>query len=255
MQYFCVNKIMARILNRDALGRRTGGVVWHTQGSGKSLTMVFLAKSISLCKEILEYKIVLVTDRINLDNQLRKTFQQCGREPVQAKTGTHLAELIRSHQSRIITTVINKFEAAVGKQFAKNKDSNIFVLVDEGHRGQYGEFHAQMRKGLPNACYIGFTGTPVMKKDKNTVNTFGGMIDTYTIKQAVDDGAVVPLLYESRLVEQDVTAKALDDWFERTTRDLTQKQVADLKRKYATTDQLNKAQQKIQRLIPPLPFW
>jgi type I restriction enzyme R subunit len=247
-QYFCVQKIMRRIRERDEAGKRAGGVVWHTQGSGKSLTMVFLAKAIALSGEMPNYKIVLVTDRVDLDNQIYGTFKACGKEVEQAKTGKDLAEKLRTNKQRIITTVIDKFEAAVGRQNARNEDANIFVLVDEGHRTQYGAMHARMRQALPNACYIGFTGTPVMKKDKDTVRQFGGLIDVYTIEQAVADQNVVPLLYEGRYVEQEVDAKAIDTWFERITADLNETQIADMKAKYSTADQLNKAAQKVQRI-------
>jgi type I restriction enzyme R subunit len=247
-QYFCVKKIMKRIMDYEAGGQRKGGVVWHTQGSGKSLTMVMLAKAVALEPKIQNPRIILVTDRIDLDDQLYDTFRHCGKEPVQARTGRDLLELITAHRERIITTVIDKFEAALGRQEITEKDPNIFVLVDEGHRTQYGPLHAKMRKVLPQACYIGFTGTPVMKKDKNTVQKFGGLIDTYTITQAVEDKSVVPLLYEGRHVEQKVDAESIDNWFEKITERLTKEQAADLKRKFATTDQLNKAEQKVARI-------
>ncbi|GBE37829.1 type-1 restriction enzyme R protein [bacterium BMS3Bbin08] len=247
-QYFCVKKIMDRITTIDNMGKRSGGVVWHTQGSGKSLTMVMLAKAIALEPAIENHKIVLVTDRIDLDDQLYRTFHHCGKELEQARTGKHLIELIGGHKERIITTIIDKFDAAVGAKDAKNTDPNIFVLVDEGHRGQYGPLHAKMKKVLPNACYIGFTGTPVMKKQKNTIATFGGLIDSYTIDQAVKDKAVVPLLYEGRHVEQRVLSESIDSWFEKITEKLSKAQAADLKKKFATTDQLNKAEQKVMRV-------
>ncbi len=244
-QYFCVKKIMARIRTRQGGDRRRGGVVWHTQGSGKSLTMVLLAKSLAMRADLLDYKIILVTDRVDLDNQITATFSHCGREVVQAKNGKHLAKILQGTKQRIVTTIIDKFEAAVGRHAARNENPDIFVLVDEGHRGQYGPRHAQMRRALPNACYIGFTGTPVMKKDKNTVEKFGGLIDAYTIDQAVKDKAVSPLLYEGRHVEQRVDSIGIDAWFARITEKLSKAQAADLKKKFSTTDQLNKAAQKI----------
>lgn len=248
-QYFTVRSICDRVHRAGEDGKRLGGVVWHTQGSGKSLTMVMLANAIATATGIDDYKVVLVTDRVDLDDQLYKTFRHCGTEPVQAKTGKHLAELIGSHKSRIITTVIDKFEAAVGKHAVRNENPNIFALVDEGHRGQYGEMHAKMRKVLPNACFIAFTGTPVMKKEKHTIEKFGGLIEpTYTIRQAVEDKAVVPLLYEGRHVEQKVEKESIDEWFERLTDRLSKEQCADLKKKFTTTDQLNKAQQKVMRV-------
>lgn len=248
-QYYCVKNIMERIRTFDNEGRRIGGVVWHTQGSGKSLTMVMLAKAIALEPTIENHKIILVTDRIDLDDQIYKTFHHCGKEVEQAKTGKHLMEMIEGHKERIITTVIDKFDAAIGTKEFCNSDPNIFVLVDEGHRGQYGPRHAKMRKTLPKACYIAFTGTPIMKKDKNTVIKFGGLIQpSYTISQAVKDKAVVPLLYEGRHVEQKVDSESIDSWFDKITQNLTKEQAADLKKKFATTDQLNKAKQKVMRI-------
>lgn len=247
-QYFCVRKILDRIRVKHQDNRRQGGVVWHTQGSGKSLTMVMLAKGLALEPGLENFKIILVTDRVDLDDQIYKTFHGCGAEVMQARTGRHLAELIGDHKERIITTVIDKFEAAVGNNTARHDQPNIFVLVDEGHRGQDGELHARMRKVLPNACFIGFTGTPILQKDKNTLEQFGGLIDTYTISQAVRDKSVVPLLYEGRHVDQKVDSASIDAWFDRITVNLSQEQRADLKKKFTTTDQLNKAQQKVMRI-------
>ncbi len=246
-QYFCVRKILERISVREKNGKRKGGVVWHTQGSGKSLTMVILAKCIALEKEISEHKIIIVTDRIDLDKQIKDTFQHCEKEVVQATTGKELSELLQGNKDRIITTIIDKFEASVGRSVI-NENPNIFVLVDESHRGQYGPRHAKMQMVLPNACYIGFTGTPVMKKDKSTMEKFGGLIDAYTIDQAVKDHSVVPLLYEGRHVEQTVDAKGIDAWFQKITSKLTKEQAADLKKKFATTEQLNKTEQKIKAI-------
>ncbi|MCK4869826.1 MAG: type I restriction endonuclease subunit R [Gammaproteobacteria bacterium] len=247
-QYFCVKKIMERIHTRDHEGRRQGGVVWHTQGSGKSLTMVMLAKLIVFSANIPDEKIVLVTDRIDLDKQIRDTFRDCEVEVERANTGRELAELLQGTKQRVITTVINKFEAAIGRHAMQNSSDNIFVLVDEGHRTNYGKFHANMRRVLPKACYIGFTGTPVMKKNKNTIEKFGGLIDAYTIDQAVEDKAVVPLLYEGRHVEQYVDAKGIDAWFDKITKNLSKEQVLNLKKKFSTTDQLNKTEQKVKAI-------
>jgi type I restriction enzyme R subunit len=228
-QYFCVRKIVERIRQRDEDGRRQGGVVWHTQGSGKSLTMVMLARAIARM-ELPDYKVVLVTDRVDLDDQIYGTFKSCGIEPVRATTGRNLAELLEGPKSRVITSIIDKFETAVARCSVENASPNVFVLVDEGHRGQYGALHGRMRKALPNACFIGFTGTPVLKKEKDTISRFGGLIDSYAIRQAVADGAVVPLLYEGRDVEQYVDRQAIDRWFEIITQTLTAEQRTDLKK-------------------------
>ena len=247
-QYFCVNKILDRVQETQHDGTRRGGVVWHTQGSGKSLTMVMLAEALALERSIIDFKIILVTDRVDLDDQIYKTFHHCGTQPIQAKTGKHLEQLLTDNKARIITTVIDKFELAVGKAGVRNEHPNIFVLVDESHRGQFGELHAKMRQALPNACFIGFTGTPVMKGDRNTIDRFGGLIDAYTLEQAVQDKAVVPLLYEGRHVDQKVDSEALDDWFERITAPLSDEQKSDLKKKFSSSDQLNKAEQKVMRI-------
>lgn len=245
-QYFTVNRLLQRIKERDQEGRRKGGVVWHTQGSGKSLTMVMFAKGLALETGLHDHRIILVTDRIDLDSQIKGTFEHCGLEPVKARTGSHLVELLKARKERVITSLINKFEASASVKGARFDDPNIFVLVDESHRGHFGTMHAKMRKVLPMSCYIGFTGTPVMKKDKSTVNKFGGLIQpTYTITQAVADEAVVPLLYEGRFVPQDVDQDAIDRWFEKITENLSKAQTADLKRKFATSDHLQRAEQRI----------
>ena len=246
-QYFCIKKIILRIRLRDDEGRRKGGVVWHTQGSGKSLTMVMLAKAI-VREDLPDYKIVLVTDRVDLDDQIYKTFRHCDMEPDRARSGRHLAKLLEGAKSRVVTTIIDKFETAVVKCELRNESDNVFVLVDESHRGQFGAMHTRMRKALPNACFIGFTGTPVKQKEKDTIRRFGGLIDTYTIRQAVEDKAVVPLLYEGRDVEQQVDRKTIDRWFDQLTQNLTTEQRADLKKKFSTKDQLNKAEQKVKEI-------
>jgi type I restriction enzyme R subunit len=246
-QFFCVRRILERVRHRSFDGSRRGGVVWHTQGSGKSLTMVMLAKALALDlprEGVDEFKVLLVTDRVDLDDQIYGTFKNCGTEPVQAMTGRHLAKLLSDHQSRIITAVIDKFETAL-QVGPRVENENIFTLVDESHRGQFGEMHTRMRRVLPKACFIGFTGTPVIKKEKSTINKFGGLIHSYTIKEAVDDKAVVELLYEGREVPQTVDAAQIDRWFEEWTESFSKKQKADLKKNYATSGQLNRTEQKV----------
>ena len=245
-QYFAVKSIVERVRKIGPDGRRLGGVVWHTQGSGKSLTMVMLAKSLALEPEITSPRLLLVTDRVDLDEQIKKTFHHCGLEPAQALTGKHLARLITQGRENVITTVLDKFDAALKAAEFKDDSPNIFVLVDESHRSVYGEAGAQMEKVLPKACFIGFTGTPLMKREKNTARRFGGIIlPAYTIDQAVKDKAVVPLLYEGRHALQEVRDNAIDKWFAVATAELNDAQRADLKRKFATADQLNKAQSRI----------
>lgn len=243
-QYFAIKKTIARI-NHLEEGKRKGGVIWHTQGSGKSLTMVMLAQAIALEKSIRNPKIILVTDRIDLDDQITKTFQKCGRTVENATTGQRLIELLESKSDAVVTTIINKFDAAVRKLKQPLLSPDIFVLVDEGHRSQHGMFNIDMQKTLPNACYIAMTGTPLFKKDKSTALKFGGIIDSYTVDQAVKDKAVVPLLYEGRYAVQKVNESPIDNFFSMISEPLTDYQKADLKRKFSRADQLNIAEQKI----------
>jgi len=244
-QYFAVRKIIERVQQRDAEGRRQGGIIWHTQGSGKSLTMVMLARALALDLGIRSPRIVLVTDRVDLDKQLGNTFAACGLAPERAETGRHLLELISEDKSHIITTLVHKFDKALSGRRFKDESADIFVLVDESHRTQLGLFAARMRQMFPRACYIGFTGTPLLAREKNDVGRFGGIIDTYAIDQAVRDGAVVPLLYEGRLVEMDQDQKAIDLWFERHTQGLSNAQKADLKKKYARASMLNETERVV----------
>ncbi|MDY6854201.1 MAG: type I restriction endonuclease subunit R [Thermodesulfobacteriota bacterium] len=249
-QYFTVHDIMRRALQAPCDKPRPGGVVWHTQGSGKSLTMVMLAKSLALHPDILNPKIVLVTDRIDLDDQIWSTFRACGLEPEQAKTGKHLTGLILDHRTHVITTLIHKFTTASSNKILSHVGRDTFVLVDEGHRSQYHEQHARMRLALKGACFIAFTGTPLAKSAKrNTFSQFGDLFKPpYTISRAVEDKAVVPLLYEARHVPQKVDGNAIDSWFEKITLGLTNDQSADLKRKFSTERQLNKATQKVRMI-------
>jgi type I restriction enzyme R subunit len=243
-QYFAVKKSMKRILQIDG-GRRNGGVIWHTQGSGKSLTMVMLAQAIAMEKSIRNPKIVLVTDRTDLDTQITGTFRKCGMFVENATTGQRLVELLESKSDSVVTTIINKFVAAIKKIGKPLLSHDIFVLVDEGHRTQHGTFNIEMQKTMPNACFIAMTGTPLFKKDKSTAAKFGGIIDAYTVDQAVKDKAVVPLLYEGRLARQIVNASPLDTFFEMVSEPLTEYQKADFKKKFSRADQLNGAEQKI----------
>ncbi|MBL37667.1 MAG: restriction endonuclease subunit R [Xanthomonadales bacterium] len=244
-QYFAVRRILGRVARPAEDGRRRGGIVWHTQGSGKSLTMVMLARALAMHPAIRNARIVLVTDRVDLDKQLRNTFAACGLTPERATSGRHLLSLLAEDQSHIVTTLVHKFDKALAHGQFQDMSRDIFVLVDETQRHQLGNHAARMRQMLPNACYIGFTGTPLLAKEKSDVQRFGGIIDTYAIDQAVADGAIVPLLYEGRMVELEQNRSAIDTWFERHTRDLNNEQKADLKKKYARAEMLNKADQVI----------
>lgn len=232
-QYFAVNKAIISTLDAASeRGDRRGGVVWHTQGSGKSLSMVFYAGK--LVQRLDNPTIVVITDRNDLDEQLFGTFagakQLLRQEPVQAQSRDHLKELLRVASGGIVFTTIQKFlptdGGAVYDELSDRK--NIVVIADEAHRTQYG-FEAEVREivdkntkevvgqriaygfakylrdALPNATYVGFTGTPIEKEDKNTPQVFGDYIDKYDIKDAVDDQATVPILYESRLAKVNLT--------------------------------------------------
>lgn len=249
-QFFGIRKAVERIKQFDVSGTRKGGVIWHTQGSGKSLTMVMLGRALALDPGIANPRLIIVTDRDDLDKQIKDTFKSCDMEPKRATSGADLLQLIRN-KTPLITTIINKFDTALRNGDFADEDANVFVLVDESHRSQtgkfggHGQFAMKMRRLLPKACYLGFTGTPLLKKDKNTLSSFGGLIHKYAIDEAVADGAVVPLLYEGRMVEQKVSGEVIDKWFEKISGGLTDEQKADLKRKFSRLDALNKTTQAI----------
>ncbi len=234
-QYFGVRRAIERLQQRDDAQRRRGGVIWHTQGSGKSLTMVMLADAI--VRTVPTARLVLVTDRVDLDAQLRDTFRAAGKTVEQARTGRHLLELITA-RTDIITTIIDKFDSGLNADARfRDDDADVFLLVDESHRSQNVEddesMHARMRRVFPRGCYIGFTGTPLLKAERSTFDRFGGLIHAYKIDEAVADKAVVPLLYEGRHVDMSVDKSALDRWFEHAVKGLSPDQVADLKQRMA----------------------
>ena len=231
-QFFSIRRTMERIAERDGTGKRRDGLIWHTQGSGKSLTMVMLARALILRPDIAAPRILLVTDRRDLERQIKDTFVSCDLEPVRATTGRDLLEKLRAGL-RLLTTVINRFDTAMRVGQEPDEDEDIFILVDESHRTQQGGFAAQMRTLLPRACYLGFTGTPILKRDKSTAARFGGIIHKYTIDQAVQDGAVVPLLYEGRFVDQSFNAANIDAWFEKETEEASEAAKKDLRRKFS----------------------
>lgn len=247
-QVFGIKALLNRISQFRPDGGRDGGVIWHTTGSGKSFTMVFLCKALLLHETLTDCRIVVVTDRIDLEKQLARTFLTGGafgistasaKEEARAKasTGRDLAKRIGQGNERIIFSIINKFGTASKLPECHNPSANMIVLVDEGHRSQSGENHERMKKALPNASYIAFTGTPLLKEDKTT-NKFGPIVHAYTIQRAVKDGTVTPLLYEERRPVLDINAQAIDNWFEKITAGLSDKQKSDLKEKYGKKGQL-----------------
>lgn len=246
-QFFAVREIMKTIAESDEHGNRQSGVIWHTQGSGKSLTMVMLAKYILMELRDCHPRVVIVTDRKELDAQIAATFAHTRLTPARATSGRHLVELVNSARADVITSIINKFNT-VERQEIKNPSRDIFVLVDESHRSNYGLMATRMRSVFPNACYIGFTGTPLMKSEKNTMARFGRLIHKYTIRDGVEDGAIVPLIYEGRFVEQKVDEENIDLWFKQTTRRLTEAQREDLRRKWSSIRRLTSTDARIKRI-------
>lgn len=246
-QFFAVREIMKTIAESDEHGNRRSGVIWHTQGSGKSLTMVMLAKYILMELKDCHPRVVIVTDRKELDAQIAATFAHTRLTPARATSGRHLVELVNSARADVITSIINKFNT-VERQEVKNPSRDIFVLVDESHRSNYGLMATRMRSVFPNACYIGFTGTPLMKSEMNTMARFGRLIHKYTIRDGVEDGAIVPLIYDGRFVEQKVDEENIDLWFKQTTRRLTEAQREDLRRKWSSIRRLTSTDARIKRI-------
>lgn len=244
-QFFAIKEIVKKINIFDNTGRRGGGLVWHTQGSGKSLTMAMLTKVIK--RDIAGSKIIVVTDRTDLDRQIHSTFANSEIKAGRASSGHDLIEKLQSGMS-VITTLIHKFET-VEKEKIVLDDPNIFVLVDESHRTQGGDLHKSMKKVFDNGCYLGFTGTPLLKREKSSIAKFGGLIHKYTIDQAVRDNAVLPLLYEGRLVDQWVNDQnGLDRRFEMISRDLNDEQKMDLKRKWARFQRIASSERRLEMI-------
>jgi type I restriction enzyme, R subunit len=229
-QYFAIHKMLQRIEEEEIISdntrRRKGGLVWHTQGSGKSLTMVMFVKALIEDPKIINPRVIIVTDRRDLDRQIRDTFKNCNlkKEVVQATSGQHLLDLIKERNLGVITTIIDKFESARKKHtnFADN-DNNIFVLIDEAHRSQNGIANFEMNRIIPNACYIGFTGTPLMKDEKESWRKFGGYIDKYTIDDALADKIILPLIYEGRYVNLEQNTEQIDKHIDHVSEDMSKK--------------------------------
>ena len=221
-------------------------MIFHSQGSGKSLTMVMLVRALALDASISNPRIVLVTDRDDLDKQLRNTFIACDLSAQRAQSGRNLVKLLKERVD-VVTTLVHKFSRGWETSGFVDDSPDIFVLVDESHRTNFGELAARMRQMLPNSCYIGFTGTPLMREEKNSFRKFDGLIEPhYSINRAVEDQAVLPLLYEARLVEMKQDDEdSVDLWFERHTSDLSDEQKSDLKRKYARARELDQAERVI----------
>ena len=182
-----------------------GGFIWHWQGSGKSHDMVYSAVKLRRDPALGNPTIVVVSDRTDLDKQIHGVFLHCGfPNPVNATSTKHLKELLSQPTGRTVMTTIQKFQDAAEIYPVLTEQGNIFVLVDEAHRSQYRFFAANMRNALPNAIFVGFTGTPIAKRERDTFRVFGKLIDKYDHNQSVSDGVTVPIYYESRMPELSV---------------------------------------------------
>ncbi|WP_172198070.1 type I restriction endonuclease subunit R [Saccharibacillus qingshengii] len=250
-QFRAVGKSVNRILTaKDPRDR--GGVVWHTQGSGKSLTMLYLAVKLRRIKELKNPTIVIVTDRKDLDNQITGTFRRCGfANPQQADGVRDLKRLLKQGPGATIMTLVQKFQTdKEEEQFPElSTESNVIVMIDESHRSQYKGLAMNMRTALPNACYLGFTGTPIDKEDKSTTRTFGSYIDKYTIQQAVDDGATVPIFYEARMTNLHVEGETLDQLFDRKFREYDAKTRERIQEKYANEEAIVATPKRIEQIV------
>ena len=244
---------------QEHIARREGGIIWHTQGAGKSILMVLLAKWLL---QKADARVMVVTDRDELDKQIERVFTDVGQKIYKAKSGAELMQLLKDPSKRLISTLIHKFgqrgvenTEVFLKELAKQQDTipgDMVIFVDECHRTQSGDLHKYMKAIVPGAIMIGFTGTPLLKKDVNlnSLKVFGGYIHTYLYKEAVEDGVVLDLAYESRDVDQYIQdQQAIDNWFEGVTQDLNQWQITELQRHWGTRQRLNSSQTRMMKII------
>lgn len=247
-QFRAVNKVIARLKNGTSRKERSG-VVWHTQGSGKSLTMVMLAVKMRRDAELQQYKLVFITDRTQLDEQLSTTFKDTQDETVyNAGSVAELKTLLKKDTSDLVTAMVQKF-SDMEKQDAEgfenlNPSDKIIVLADEAHRTQFGGLATTINSALPNAPKIGFTGTPLLKTQKMD-RAFGGYIDQYKINEAVEDGATVRILYEGRQVKTEVAGDSLDNLFNEYFKDYSDDEKREIKRKYGVEKAIREAPARI----------
>ncbi len=270
-QYRAVNKALDRLLTANTKEER-GGVIWHTQGSGKSLTMVLLSRKIRRTPALSDATIVVVTDRIDLDKQITGTFTRTLEKittPVPADSVKELMTLLTQASPQIILTTIFKFASeeeatvAITTRFGEEEaslrytkefpvlttKSNVIVLADEAHRSQYKEMAMNMRNALPNATFIGFTGTPIDKEEKSTRRTFGDYIDRYSIQQSVEDGATVMIVYEGRKPDLHIKEDTLTEIFDDEFSDRTEAEREAIKAKYATKRSIVEAEKRVQEIM------
>ena len=274
-QYRAVRAALGRLLSGLKPEER-GGVVWHTQGSGKSLTMLWLATKVRRESRLADATIVVVTDRRQLDQQIANTFERCGfpapermdrsrPEPFERRSRRRmqrpgqrdpldLQSVLKQGGGRTVMTTIQKFEEALtapeGELDVLNASENVIVMVDEAHRTQYGILGGRMSKALPNAVMVGFTGTPIEKDFKrSTIGRFGPLIDAYTIPQSVADGATVPIWYEARLPELAVEGpETLDRLYEAMFGDEPPAVQAQIRRRYANKETVAEAERRIEMI-------
>ena len=248
-QFRAVQKTIRRIKTNTSR-KEKGGIIWHTQGSGKSLTMVFLTIKMRRDPELRDYKLVFLIDRTQLSTQLSRTFTNTQNETIRhADSIKALKDLLATDASDIVIAMVQKFREST-KDFKfplLNKSEKIIVLADEAHRTQYGALGAGINTALPNAPKIAFTGTPLIKSQK-TQHEFGSYIDTYTIEQAVEDGATVQILYEGREAELRVTGDSLDSLFDKYFSNKSDEEKAAIKRKFSTMQAILEAPQRIRRV-------
>ena len=256
-QYFGIKAAQERVRKRD------GGIYWHTQGSGKSLSMVWLAKWIHENEE--DSRVFIITDRTELDEQIEKVFKGVDEDIYRTKSGADLLEKLNTHEEWLLCSLVHKFggtsdrvnfdefikelQASQPKNF--NAKGNLFVFVDEGHRTQSGVLHKAMKAILPSALFIGFTGTPLLKADKEmSIQVFGPYIHTYKFDEAVEDGVVLDLKYEARDVEQYLSSpQKVDDWFEERTRGLNDRAKNKLKARWGTMQKVLSSRDRLQRIV------
>jgi type I restriction enzyme R subunit len=260
-QYFGVKAAQARVLARE------GGIIWHTQGSGKSLTMVWLAKWIREHQQ--DARVLLITDRAELDEQIEAVFNGVSEQIYRTTDGADLIGTLNQSQPWLVCSLIHKFhgsdsdadQAEADAEFLKelhtripkhfNAKGNIFVFVDEAHRTQSGKLHDAMAELLPGAMFIGFTGTPLLKTDKETsIEKFGSFIHTYRFDEAVRDGVVLDLRYEARHIEQDLTSPSkVDQWFDLKTKGMTDLSRAELKKRWGTMQKVTSAEPRARQIV------
>lgn len=246
--------------------RREGGIIWHTQGSGKSLTMVWLAKWIR--ENLTDARVLIITDRIELDEQIDMVFSGVNEEIYRTKSGADLIERLNDAKPWLLCSLIHKFGRAKNTSDDPDVDGylneiqraipcdfkakgDIYVFVDECHRTQSGKLHDAMKEILPNAVFIGFTGTPLLKKDKpKSLEVFGPYIHTYKYDEAVRDGVVLDLRYEARDIDQNITSQEkIDQWFEAKTRGLTDIAKAELKRRWGTMQKVLSSRSRLEKIV------